>query len=63
MLHTTVLTQCQMNENPCSFQKIHKVFEHAFKLQSTKIENQTDYFANAFVDENVAYVYDVVSTL
>ena len=62
-LHTTVLTQCQMNENPCSFKEIHKVYEHGFKLQNTKKEHQTDYFANAFVNENVAYVYDVVSTL
>ena len=27
-----VLTHCQMNDNPCSNQEIHVLFEHGFKL-------------------------------
>ena len=27
-----VLTHCQMNENPCSNQETHVLFEHGFEL-------------------------------
>ena len=48
------------------------LFEHGFNLDNTyneppcywheSVANQTDHFANAFVRENVAYGYDVVTT-
>ena len=34
-IHLTVLTNCQMNENACSNQEIHMLFEHGFKLKNT----------------------------
>ena len=30
----TVLTHCQMNENPCSNQEIRVLFEHGFELEN-----------------------------
>ena len=64
-----------MNENPCSNQEIHALFEHGSEVENTKIEpciicmtlytesvaDQTDHFAVVFVRENVAYGYDVVT--
>ena len=58
-----------MNENPCSKQEIHLLFEHGFKLGNTLTEplviymtiytesgaDRTDHFADAFDRENVAY--------
>ena len=58
-----------MNENSCSNQKIHVLFEHGFKLYNTSNKppvinmtlyaegaaDQTDHFAVAFVCENVAH--------
>ena len=51
-----------MNENPCSNQEIHMLFENEFKLENTNesrviymtlytesIADQTDHFADAFV--------------
>ena len=32
-------------------------------LPTESVANQTDHFADAFVHENVAYGYDVVTTL
>ena len=29
------LTHCQINENRCSNQEIHVLFEHGFKLENT----------------------------
>ena len=66
-----------MNENPCSDQEIHVLFEHGFELENTYIEpciycltlymesvvDQTDHLADVFVHENVAYGYDFVTTL
>ena len=63
-----------MNENLCSNQEIHVLFEHEFKLKNTSNKprviymtlyaesaaDQTDHSADTFVRENVAYVYDVV---
>ena len=53
------------------------LFEHGFELENTKNQpciicmalytesdaDQTDHFADAFVWENVAYGYDIVTTL
>ena len=64
-----------MNENPCSNQDIHLLFEHRFELENTvnepciiritlfmeSIDDQTDHFTDAFVPENVAYGYNVVT--
>ena len=64
-----------MNENPCSNQEIHVLFEHGSELENTEYEpciicmtlyteriaDQTDHFANVFVRENVAYGYDVMT--
>ena len=65
-----------MNENPCSNQEIHVLFEHGLNLKilqmspgiymtlyTESIADQTDHFADVFVCENVAYRYDVVTTL
>ena len=63
-----------MNENPCSNQEIHVLFEHNFELENEScticktlytesIADQTDHYADAFVRENIAYGYDVVITL
>ena len=66
-----------MNENPCSNQEIHALFENGSELENTSNElciirmtlytesvaDQTDHFADVFVRENVAYGYDVVTTL
>ena len=66
-----------MTENPCSNQDIHVLFEHGSELENTKnepciicmtlytesIADQTDYFADVFVHENVACGYAVVTTL
>ena len=30
-----VYTHCQMNENPCSNQEIHALFEHGYELENT----------------------------
>ena len=38
-----VLTHCQMNENPCSNQEIHVLFEHGFKLENTSNEPRVIY--------------------
>ena len=32
-------------------------------LYTERVEDQTDYFADAFVCENIAYGYDIVTTL
>ena len=64
-----------MNENPCSNQEIHVLFEHGSKLENTenvpciicmtlcteRIVDQTDHFADVFVRVNVAYGYDVMT--
>ena len=66
-----------MNENPCSNQEIHVLLEHWSELENTSNEpcilcmtlytesvtDQTDHFADVFVHENVAYGYDVLTTL
>ena len=66
-----------MNENPCSNQEIHVLFEHGSGLENTlnkpciicmtlytaSVVDQTDHFADVFVRENVVYGYDVVMTL
>ena len=44
-----------MNENPCSNQEIRVLSEHGFEVENTKND--------VFVCENVAYSYDVVTTL
>ena len=55
-----------MNEIPRSNQKIHVLFEHGYNepciICMESVAYQTDRFANAFVCENVAYGYDVVTT-
>ena len=57
-----------MNENPCSNQEIHVLFEHGSELENTynepciicttlyteRMSDQTDHFAVVFVRENVA---------
>ena len=64
-----------MNENPCSNQEIHVLFEHGFELENTSNEpcivymrlytesvaDLADHFADAFVRKN--YGYDVVMPL
>ena len=64
-----------MNENPCSNQEIHVLFEHGSELENTlnercmicmtlyteRITDQTDHFSDVFVRENVAYGYDVMT--
>ena len=64
-----------MNENPCSNQEIHVLFEHGYELENTynepciicmtlyteRIADQTDHFADVFVRENVAYGNDVMT--
>ena len=64
-----------MNEYPCSNQEIHALFEHGSELENTQNEPyiicMTLYkesgpdgsFADVFVRENVAYDYDVVTTI
>ena len=66
-----------MNENPCSNQEIHELFEHGLKLENIlqmspginmtlyteSIADQTDHFADVFARENIAYGFDVVTTL
>ena len=55
-----------MNENPCSIQEIHLLFEHRLKLENTSnepwvymtlytesIADQTDHFADVFVRETL----------
>ena len=37
-LFIAVYTHCQMNENPCSNQEIHVLFEHGSELENTKNE-------------------------
>ena len=53
------------------------LFEHGFKVENTtnepwviymklytkSVADQTDHFADGFVHENIAYGYDVVTTL
>ena len=34
-ISVAVLTNCQMNKNPCANQEIHMLFEHGFKLESS----------------------------
>ena len=34
-LHKYLFIYCQMNENPCSNQEIHMLFEYGFKLENT----------------------------
>ena len=65
-----------MNENPCSNLEIHVLFKLGFELENTQNEpcficmtlymenvaDKTDHFADAFIRENVAYGYDVVTT-
>ena len=76
-IRIAVYTHCQMNKNPCSNQEICVLFEHWSELENTQNEpciicmtlytesvaNPTDHFANVFVHENIAYGYDVVTTL
>ena len=54
-----------MNEIPRSNQKIHVLFEHGYNepciICMESVAYQTDRFVNAFVCENVAYGYDVVT--
>ena len=68
-----------MNENPCSNQEILVLFEHGSGLENTcimhytciicmtlytkSVADQTDNFADVFVRENVAYGFDVLTTL
>ena len=66
-----------MNEKTCSNQEIHVLFEHGSALENTlnepciicmtlnteSVADQADHFADVFVRENVAYGYDVVTTL
>ena len=66
-----------MNENTCSNQEIHALFEHGSEPGNTKNEpfiicmtlyaesvaGQTGHSADVFVRENVAYGFDVVTTL
>ena len=75
-IRKAVYTHCQMNENPCSNQEIHVLFDHGSELENTlnepciicmtlyteSVAGQTDHFADVFVRENVAYGYDVVTT-
>ena len=59
--------------NEAHAQEIHVLFEHGFTLQISTViymtlyaesaVDQTDHFADAFVHENIWYVYDVVMTL
>ena len=72
-----VYTNCQMNENPCSNQEIHVLFEHESELENSKNEpfiicmtlytqraaGQTDHSADVLVRENVACGYEVVTKL
>ena len=76
-IRIAVYTHCQLNENPYSNQEIHVLFEHGSELEHTKSEpciicktlytesvaDQTDNFADVFVQENVAYGYDVATTI
>ena len=76
-IRIAVLTHCQMNENPCSNQEIHMLFEHGFELENTlnkhcvicmtliteSIVDQTDHFTDAFFSEKVTYGYDIVTAL
>ena len=64
-----------MNENPCSNQEIHVLFEHRSELENTYNEpciicmtlytdsaaDQTYHFADVFVRENVTHGYDVMT--
>ena len=34
-IRIAVYNQCQMNENPCSNQEIHVLFEHGSELENT----------------------------
>ena len=34
-IHIAVITHCQTNENPCSSQENHVLFEHEFELKNT----------------------------
>ena len=34
-IRIAVYTHCQMNENPCSNQEIHELFEHGSELENT----------------------------
>ena len=34
-IRIAVYTHCQMNENPCSNQEIHMLFEHGSELENT----------------------------
>ena len=63
-----------MNENPCSNQEIHLLFEHGFELEYTlneprvicmtlyteSLADQTDHFADGYVRENVGYVVTAI---
>ena len=61
--------------NPCSNHASHMLFEHGFYLKKAQLGPDcmhdvtlesvaavTDHFADAFVRENIARVYDVVVT-
>ena len=37
-IRLAVYTHCQMNENPCSNQEIHVLYEHGSELENTKNE-------------------------
>ena len=66
-----------MNENPCSNQESRVLFEHGSELEDTynepciicmtlcteSVGDKTEHFADVFARENVAYGYDVVTTL
>ena len=76
-IRIAVYTHCQMNQNPCSNQEIHVLFEHGSELETTlsepciicmtlytvRVADQNDHLAGVFVHEKVSYGYDVVTTL
>ena len=61
-IRIAVYTHCQMNENPCTNQEIHVLFEHGSELEKTynkpciicmtlyteSVADQTDHFADVF---------------
>ena len=52
-----VLTDCQMNKNPCSNQRFTCCLNMSlnFELYMKSVANQTDHFTKAFVRENVLW--------
>ena len=53
--------KCFFEDFNCLFMQIRSLSRLLLYAESTA--DQTDHFANAFVCENVAYGYDVVTTL